>query len=78
MACCQIVAHRRKSFLLVRPSFQCFQHLASASHYWDGVAAFVAGKRESKWMWAANAARVVEVGLGALVMWASANIVGYL
>ena len=43
-----------------------------------GVIAFVAGKRESKWLWGANAARLLEVLLCGLIMYFAARIVGYL
>ena len=42
-----------------------------------GVVAFLGGKRESKWMWAANAARIVEISLSGLAVWWSARLVGY-
>jgi len=43
-----------------------------------GIVGIFGGTRESRWIWAANGARLVEVGLCALVMWLSAHLVGYL
>jgi hypothetical protein len=42
-----------------------------------GLAAFLGGRRESRWVWAANCARLIEVVVCGVIMWVSAAIVGY-
>ncbi len=43
-----------------------------------GVVAFAAGRRESKWVWAANLARIIEAVVCVTMLWLCARIIGYL
>ncbi|MCI0670971.1 MAG: hypothetical protein L0Y64_10955 [Myxococcaceae bacterium] len=44
----------------------------------SGVALFVVGQWDSKWVWGANVARIIEAVLCGTAAWLAAGVVGYM